>query len=194
MRRSSRSKFVQTSHARFEDKLDLGDCQFGALATFEKAQFRQDVVLALANFKDFPDFRQATFTHVPELAQARLPEKLTGLTRTSKKDVLPRIGALRRIASRGDDRKTEFDLLVRELKLEGGVASKLYGLVCNYGQSWLRPTLWLAILTLVVFPALHLAANNRLPLLAQQGAGRLLHWWVNLPTGAVPWLLRSNCR
>lgn len=147
------------THTRFEDKLDLSDCLFAGPVSFEKAQFRQDVVLAQAGFKDYPDFRQATFTHAPELADAHFPDKAPGKRKTS----VPRIGALRRIAARTDDKRTEFDLLVRELKAEGGFASKLYGLVCNYGKSWLRPTLWLAMFTLIVFPLLYLAANDRLP-------------------------------
>ncbi len=147
------------THARFEDKLDLGDCLFAGPVSFAKAQFRQDVVLAQAGFKDYPDFRQATFTHAPELVDAHFPERLQDTKRSS----VPRIAALRRIAGRTDDKRTEFDLLVRELKAEGGFASTIYGLVCNYGKSWLRPTLWLALFTLLVFPILHLAANNRLP-------------------------------
>lgn len=154
---------AEFSHSQFENKLDLRDCQFGGRVTFEKSQFTHDVILAQAAFRDYPDFRQATFTHVPELALARLPEKLQGLSRKTKKSLVPRISFLRHMASRTNDKKTEFDLLVRELKLEGGFASRLYGLVCNFGQSWARPALWLAVLTLILFPLLHLAANGRLP-------------------------------
>lgn len=145
--------------ARFEDKLDLSDCKFGAGAKFEKAQFSNDVILSQTTFAEYPDFRQATLAHAPELSDACLPNKARG----DKEDLVARIGALRRLASRTDNKKAEFDLLVRELKAEGGVASRLYGLVCNYGQSWARPALWLALFTLCLFPLLHLAANNRLP-------------------------------
>ena len=54
-------------------------------------------------------------------------------------------------------------MLVRELKIEGGVASRLYGLVSNYGQSWLKPAMWLTILSLAVFPLLHLANSGQIP-------------------------------
>ena len=145
--------------ARFEDKLDLSDCTFGATAKFEKAQFSNDLILSQTTFERYPDFRQATLAHAPELSDARLPEKVRG----DREDLVARIGALRRLASRTDDKKAELDLLVRELKAEGGLASRLYGIVCNYGQSWARPALWLGLFTLVLFPLLYLAANNRLP-------------------------------
>ena len=160
---------AEFSHSQFENKLDLRDCQFGGRTTFEKSRFAQDVILAQAAFRDYPDFRQATFMHVPELALARLPEKLQGISRKNKKDVIPRITFLRHMASRTNDKKTEFDLLVRELKLEGGFASRLYGLICNFGQSWARPAMWLAVLTLILFPLLHLAVNGRLPTVGPLG-------------------------
>lgn len=145
--------------ARFEDKLDLSDCTFGSGAKFAKAQFRNDVILSQTTFQEYPDFRQATLAHAPEVSDAHLPSKLLG----HKEDLVARIGALRRLASRTDNKRAEFDLLVRELKAEGGLASRLYGVVCNYGQSWARPALWLGAFTLVLFPLLHLAANNRVP-------------------------------
>ena len=168
--------------ARFEDKLDLSGCTFGAGAKFAKAQFRNDVILSQTTFEEYPDFRQATLAHAPEVSDSHLPGKARG----DKEDLVARIGALRRLASRTDNKKAEFDLLVRELKAEGGLASRLYGLVCNYGQSWARPALWLALLTLVLFPLLHLAANNRVPFSWGTNQGQEYTAGLNCSDGGNP--------
>jgi len=76
------------------------------------------------------------------------------------------IGSDRRgsISGQADEKRTEADLLVRELKLGGGIASRFYGLIANYGQSWLRPTLWFFLFAFVIFPPLYLANSGTLPL------------------------------
>lgn len=149
------------THARFEEQADFEDCTFSGDAVFQRAQMRSDVYLAAARFKQYPDFRQANLTLAPNLSEAQLPEngKLTG----SREDMLSRIRALRKVAGQADEKRTEADLLVRELKLGGGVASRFYGLIANYGQSWLRPTLWLLLSAFVIFPPLYLANSGTLP-------------------------------
>ena len=150
------------THARFQEQVDFEDCTFSGDAIFQRAQMRSDVYLAAARFKQYPDFRQANLTLAPNLSEAQLPEneKLPG----SREDTLSRIGALRKIAGQADEKRTEADFLVRELKLGGGVASRFYGLIANYGQSWLRPTLWLFLFAFVIFPPLYLANSGTLPL------------------------------
>jgi uncharacterized protein YjbI with pentapeptide repeats len=143
------------THARFQEQVDFEDCTFSGDAIFQRAQMRSDVYLAAARFKQYPDFRQANLTLAPNLSEAQLPEN--GKQPGSQEDTLSRIRALRKIAGQADEKRTEADLLVRELKLGGGVASRFYGLIANYGQSWLRPTLWLFLFAFVIFPPLYLA-------------------------------------
>lgn len=149
--------------ARFEGDLDLSDTTFGHDAIFDKSRLAASISLADTRFARFPDLRQATFGHQPQLYQCHLPTK-AARSKRDRKDLLPRISALRRIASQTGDKKTELQLLTQELKLEGGLATRLYGIVSNYGQSWFRPALWLVIATLLLFPLLHLAAAGRIPL------------------------------
>jgi uncharacterized protein YjbI with pentapeptide repeats len=166
------------SQARFGADADFSGAHFGGDALFEKSHFGGDFLVSQARFDRYPDFKQATFFHFPELSQALLPPRKSSWLYPERKDIVQRLTVLRRLASRTDDKKTEFDLLVRELKLEGGFASSLYGLVSNYGQSWLRPALWLLVFAFFIFPALYLAAGkarlsfeNRLPVISADVTG-----------------------
>lgn len=154
---------VDFSVSRFEGDLDLSDATFKDEANFEKVKVSGSVSLANTEFWRFPDFRQSIFTHQPQLYDCRLPKKLGRLRKLDRKTLLPKIGALRRIANKTDDKKTELNLLVQELRLNGGVASRLYGMLSNYGQSWLRPAMWLAAVTMFVFPVLILFASGLYP-------------------------------
>lgn len=149
------------THSKFEEQLDLEDCMFGGDAVFQRAQLRSDLYVADAQFRRYPDFRQANVTSLSGLAEATLPANGKLGTR---EDTLARISALRKIAGQADDKRTEADLLVRELKLGGGMASWFYGVIANYGQSWLRPTLWLLLFAFAIFPPLYLANSGTLPL------------------------------
>ncbi len=151
---------VDFSVSRFEGDLDLSDATFQDDANFEKVKVSGSLSLANTEFWRFPDFRQSIFTHQPQLYDCRLPKRLGRLRKLDRKTLLPKIGALRRIANKTDDKKTELNLLVQELRLNGGVASRLYGMVSNYGQSWLRPAIWLAVVTMFVFPVLILFASG----------------------------------
>ncbi len=151
---------VDFSQARFGADTDFSGAHFGGDALFEKSHFGGDFLLSQARFDRYPDFKQVTFFHFPELSQALLPSRKSSWSAPERKDIVQRLTVLRRLASRTDDKKTEFDLLVRELKLEGGFASSLYGLVSSYGQSWLRPALWLLAFAVVVFPALYFSAGK----------------------------------
>lgn len=170
------------THARFEEQADFEDCTFSGDAIFQRAQMRSDVYLAAARFKQYPDFRQANLTLTPNLSEAHLPEngKLPG----SREDMLSRIRALRKIAGQADEKRTEADLLVRELKLGGGVASRFYGLIASYGQSWLRPTLWLLLFAFVIFPPLYLANSGTLPLSRDDLANFVSHHTLPCRNGA----------
>lgn len=148
------------SQAQLSADVDFSGAHFGGNALFEKSHFGGDVLVSQARFDRYPDFKQATFFHYPELSQAVLPSRKNFWSASERKDIVQRLTVLRRLASRTDDKKTEFDLLVRELKLEGGFASSLYGLVSSYGQSWLRPALWLLAFAVFVFPILYFAAGK----------------------------------
>lgn len=159
------------SHSRFEDNVDLGDCKFLSDALFEKCAFRDDIVLAQTQFNSFPDFRQATFNHYPNLAQASLPHFDKPRRGEERKVMVQRLSTLRRLANKVDDKRTEFALLVRELKIEGGIASRLYGAFSNYGQSWARPAGWLIFLTIIVFPLTYLANSGFVPTTNEEVVG-----------------------
>jgi uncharacterized protein YjbI with pentapeptide repeats len=148
------------SQARVGADTDFAGAHFGGDALFEKSHFGGDFLVSQARFDRYPDFKQATFFHFPELSQALLPSRKSSWSALERKNIVQRLTVLRRLASRTDDKKTEFDLLVRELKLEGGFASSLYGLVSSYGQSWLRPALWLVAFAVCVFPALYFATGK----------------------------------
>ena len=165
---------VDFAGSRFEDDVDISEAQFGKDAIFEKCQFKQSLSVAGTRFYGYPDFRNVSFKHYPNLFECSLPTRLASYRRRERPLIAARIGTLRRIAARTDDEKTELRLLVHELKLKGGFASKLYGIVSNYGQSWLRPALWLLFFALVVFPVLQLTVNGRLPSTSDQ-----LQWLVN---------------
>lgn len=153
---------VNFASARLEGDLDLTDAEFDGDAYFQKARVSGSVSLAETQFKHYPDFRQVTFAHYPQLHLSELPsEKYVPMER---KDTALKIGALRRIAARTDDKATEQSLLVKELKLAGGVATRLYGLLSNYGRSWSRPALALLIATMLVYPAMYLSAAGLLPM------------------------------
>lgn len=158
-------------HSRFEDNLDLGDCKFLSDAIFEKCAFRDDIVLAQTQFSHFPDFRQATFNHYPNLSQAALSELDKPWRGEERKVMVQRLSTLRRLANRVDDKRMEFALLVRELKIEGGIASRLYGIFSSYGQSWARPAGWLIFLTVVAFPLAYLANNGFIPTTQEEAFG-----------------------
>jgi hypothetical protein len=149
--------------SRFEGDLDLSDCGFNDSALFEKVKFKSEVNIAKTRFSKFPDFQQATFGHPPKLYQAVLPQRASSTAKRERKQILLRLGTLRRLAAEALDKRTEFTLLVQELKLEGGIASRLYGIVSAYGQSWVRPSMWLALFALIIFPLLHLAVAVRMP-------------------------------
>jgi uncharacterized protein YjbI with pentapeptide repeats len=147
---------VDFAQTRFADDVDFSGCSFAGDAAFEKCHARGDFLLSQARFARYPNFKQTNFHHHPELSQAILPSRSTTVSRRDRGDVVQRMNVLRRMAQKTDDKKMEYDLLVRELKLEGGFASGTYGLVSKYGQSWLRPAVWLLVFSFMFFPALYL--------------------------------------
>ncbi|MDO9381585.1 MAG: pentapeptide repeat-containing protein [Hyphomicrobiaceae bacterium] len=157
---------VDFSSARLEGDLDLTDAEFDGDAYFQKARISGSVSLAETQFQHYPDFRQVTFSHYPQLHLSKLPpEKYVP---SERKDTALKIGALRRIAARTDDKATEQLLLVKELKLAGGVATRIYGLLSNYGRSWSRPAMALLAATVVIYPALYLGVAGLLPTTREQ--------------------------
>lgn len=173
------SVVVNFSQARFGADVDFTGAHFGGDALFEKTHCAGDFLVSQARFDRYPDFKQATFFHFPELSQAVLPSRKSSWPSSERKDIVQRLTVLRRLAFRTDDKKTEFDLLVRELKLEGGFASRLYGLVSSYGQSWLRPALWLLVFAVIVFPILYFGvgkvrvySENSVVVVATDNSGR----------------------
>lgn len=154
---------VEFQHSRLEHDLDLEDCIFKGNMSLERAHIGGDLFLTSTRFGNFPDLRQAKLGHAPQIAEATFPEGTGPLTAATREQLLQRLRTLRKFASQADDKKTEHQLLVRELKIGGGVASWLYGLLANYGQSWLRPTLWMLALTLLFFPPIYLATSGHLP-------------------------------
>jgi uncharacterized protein YjbI with pentapeptide repeats len=159
---------VDFALGRFEEDLDISEAHLGRNVIFERCQFKQSLSVAGTRFLGYPDFRNASFRHYPNLFEASLPTRLTSYPRKDRQLIAARIGSLRRIAARTHDELTDLTLLVHELKLKGGVTSRLYGLVSNYGQSWLRPAIWLLLLSLTVFPVIQLAIGGRLPLSADE--------------------------
>lgn len=154
---------LQLSGAKLERDLDLTGAKISSASKFERAQFREGILLSQTVFLEIPDFRQATFNHRPSLHEAKFPAKPSASSREQRQLVLQCIQTLKRLAEQSDDKRTANEMLVHELKLEGGVASLMYGAISNYGRSWLRPALWLVFLTLTIFPLLHLTLSGRLP-------------------------------
>ncbi len=160
--------FMQGVDARFDGSkfsqdVDLIEASFDGRVSFQKSQFRQGVILAGTKFCDVPEFTQASFVHEPTLHQATLPKVLPTHSKAEKAELLQRIRTLKRIAAKADDKRTANAMLIHELKLEGGFASGMYGLISSYGQSWVRPAMWLVVLAVLVFPVIHLAIHGRLP-------------------------------
>lgn len=152
---------VSFASARCEGDLDLTDAEFDGDAYFQKARVSGSVSLAETRFQHYPDFRQVTFAHYPQLHLSELPSEK--YIPSERKDTALKVGALRRIAARTDDKATEQSLLVKELKLAGGLATRLYGLLSNYGRSWSRPALALLVGTVLIYPALYLSVAGLLP-------------------------------
>lgn len=162
---------VDFAAARLEGDLDLTDAEFDGEAYFQKARISGSVSLVETQFQHYPDFRQVTFSHYPQLHLSTLPpEKYVP---SERKDTALKIGALRRIAARTDDKATEQLLLVKELKLAGGVATRMYGLLSNYGRSWSRPAVALLIATVAIYPALYLGVAGLLPTTREQAMATL---------------------
>jgi hypothetical protein len=162
------AQFGGVVEADFSETLFLGDLDlhktgFGRDAVFDRCQFKQGLQLTYTRFTDYPSFDNASFSVYPNLSRSQLPDKLTSRAYKLRKEMTRRIGVLRRIAVQSHDKDAELSLLVNELKLGGGLASGLYGVISNYGQSWVRPTVWLLTFALIVFPMIHLAISDRLP-------------------------------
>ncbi len=142
---------------RFSDTVNFSGMKLDGDLSFEATQFGDEILLHHAQFSTFPDFRDATYARPPDLHTVAFPSPGRIHDAVEKDETLKRIAALRRMTTRAGDRRTDSDLHVAELQIEGGVASQIFGFIADYGRSWFRPALCLFVLVFAIFPAMYLA-------------------------------------
>lgn len=143
---------AQFSLSTFKSMTDLRSSDFSGVADFSNVSFNSQIVFSDSKFKEVPNFDTATFRQPPQLSNMYIPD----LGNESSENV-SRYRKLKEMAISNHDHEQELKFFAYEMKAKRRTEQRfivslpgyLYQWCSNFGQSILRPFIWL--ISIMVF-------------------------------------------